>query len=158
MARPSGFTRAAAILAERTGHDFADPGHLARALTHASARGQAGADYERLEFLGDRVLGLVIADQLLRRHPEADQGELALRYNALVNAETLAGIADEIGLAEFVRTGAEISVASARKLKNLRADMVEALIGAVFLDGGLDPARNVVERLWGARIAAAVDM
>ncbi|MBK8458330.1 MAG: ribonuclease III [Phyllobacteriaceae bacterium] len=154
MARKAGFDRVAEALAALTGHDFRQTDNLRRALTHASARNDAGADYERLEFLGDRVLGLIAADMLVARHPQADQGELALRYNALVNAETLAGVADELGLAEFVQTGAEISLASARKLINLRADIVEALIAAVYLDGGLEPARRFIERYWGKRADA----
>jgi ribonuclease-3 len=156
VAKRSGLDRAAAALAERTGHVFADRDRLARALTHPSARGETGADYERLEFLGDRVLGLVVADLLLRRHPDAAEGELALRLNALVNAETLAGISDEIGLAEFVRTGSEISVASAKRLKNLRADTLEALIAAIYLDGGLESARRFVERYWSHRADAGL--
>lgn len=154
MVRRSGRERASAALAERTGHVFADRDLLQRALTHPSARNEAGNDYERLEFLGDRVLGLVVADLLLRRHPNASEGELALRFNALVNADTLAEIADEIGLAEFVRTGAEISAASAKRLKNLRADIVEALIAAVYLDGGLEPARAFIDRYWDRRADA----
>ncbi|MFZ1679535.1 MAG: ribonuclease III [Rhizobiaceae bacterium] len=143
------------VLAERIGYVFADPERLNIALTHASARaGKPGADYERLEFLGDRVLGLVVADMLFRRHPEANQGELALRLNALVNGETLALVADEIGLADFVRTGQEISRASARRLTNLRADIVEALLAAIYLDGGMAPARAFVERFWAARAEA----
>lgn len=155
MARKGGFDRAVEALAGATGHVFRDPAHLRNALTHPSARAETGADYERLEFLGDRVLGLVAADMLLGRYPQADQGELALRYNALVKAETLAGVADEIGLAEYALTGAEISVASAKKLTNLRADLVEALIAAIYLDGGLEPARAFVERYWGKRADAA---
>lgn len=154
MARKAGFDLAADALAGRTGHVFRDAALLSAALTHPSARSETGADYERLEFLGDRVLGLIAADLLFRRHPAADQGELALRYNALVNAETLASVADELGLAEFIRTGAEISVASAKKLTNLRADIVESLIAAIYLDGGLEPARVFVERFWGKRADA----
>ena len=91
----------AEALRERTGHSFRDPQRLQRALTHASARSaHAGVDYERFEFLGDRVLGLVVADMLLAAFPEALEGELSLRLNALVNAETLSRIAEEIGLPE----------------------------------------------------------
>lgn len=157
MGRKTGLDRAVTALAERAGHAFADTTHLAAALTHSSARAETGADYERLEFLGDRVLGLLAAELLVTRQPSADQGELALRYNALVNAETLASIADELGLAEFIRTGSEISVASAKKLTNLRADIVEALIAAIYLDGGLEPARRFVERYWGKRADADVN-
>ncbi|TIT76569.1 MAG: ribonuclease III, partial [Mesorhizobium sp.] len=88
---------------ERTGHVFADRQRLQRALTHASARStHAGVDYERFEFLGDRVLALVVADMLLAAFPDAAEGELSLRLNALVNAEALSGIAEEIGLPALV--------------------------------------------------------
>ncbi|MBO6719241.1 MAG: ribonuclease III [Rhizobiaceae bacterium] len=132
-----------------TGHTFSDRELLERALTHASAR--KGIDYQRLEFLGDRVLGLVISEMLFSAFPDAPEGELSVRLNALVNAETLAAIAEEIGLPAFIKTGSEIRALSGRKRVNVRADVTEALIAALYLDGGLDAARAFVRRHWAKR-------
>src|SRR5690242_20187625 len=138
-------------LEERIGYAFRDERRLQRALTHASARGGRGADYQRLEFLGDRVLGLVIAEMLFQEYDVADEGELSLRLNALVNAETLAGIAEQIDLIDLVRAGGDIKTLSGRKRVNLRADVMEALIAALYLDGGLDVARTFIVRYWQPR-------
>lgn len=143
----------ATALGERIGHTFLDAARLQRALTHASARGEAGSDYERFEFLGDRVLGLVIAEMLFDAFPQADEGELSRRLNALVNAETCADIAEEIGLHEFVLAGRELKALTGRKRTNLRADVMEALIAAVFLDGGIDSARQLILPYWKPRAA-----
>lgn len=137
-----------------TGHAFLDHDLLRRALTHASARGGEGGDYQRLEFLGDRVLGLVVAQMVFEANPRAPEGELSLRLNALVNAETLAGIADEVGLSELILAGSELRTLSGRKRVNLRADVMEALIAAVYLDGGLEAARAFVRRHWEGRSKA----
>jgi ribonuclease-3 len=158
-----------AALQAATGHAFSNAERLARALTHASARalqqGRGGharpvkaADYERLEFLGDRVLGLVIAELLLELYPDAAEGELSVRLNALVNAEVCAAMADEIGITPHIITGPEIASASAAKLVNLRADVMEGIIAAIHLDGGLDAARAFIRRFWHerARIGAAI--
>ncbi|MFZ1774175.1 MAG: ribonuclease III [Rhizobiaceae bacterium] len=143
---------AAVHLTRVTGHRFADIDRLKRALTHSSARkASAGSDYERLEFLGDRVLGLLVAEMLFARFPDATEGELSLRLNALVNAETCAEVADDLGISQFVRTGAEIGTSAVAKLRNLRADIVEALIAAIYLEGGLDAVRPVIENFWGKR-------
>ncbi len=136
-----------------TGHKFADSKLLERALTHASAR--KGIDYQRLEFLGDRVLGLLISELLFSVFPDAPEGELSVRLNALVNAEALAEIAEEIGLPAFIETGAEIRALSGRKRVNVRADVVESLIAALYLDGGLEAARAFVSRHWAERAQAA---
>jgi ribonuclease-3 len=151
LKRPTG-KALADVLRERTGHDFADLERLQRALTHASARGvRSGADYERFEFLGDRVLGLVVADMLFKAFPAAAEGELSVRLNALVNAEALAEIADEIGLTEFIRAGSEVKTLAGRKRVNIRADALESLIAALYLDGGLDVARRFITRYWEPR-------
>ncbi len=140
-----------AALATVTGHDFADRTLADGALTHASARGASRADYQRLEFLGDRVLGLVVADMLYASFPEAPEGELSVRLNALVNAETLAEIADEAGISELIRSGSDVRALSPRNRVNLRADAIEALIAALYLDGGIEAARAFIHRWWKPR-------
>jgi ribonuclease-3 len=144
----------ALALKEPTGHLFRDHVRLRRALTHASARGSTGADYERLEFLGDRVLGLIVADLLFNAFPAASEGELSLRLNALVNAETLAEIADEVGLPQLIHAGAEIRSMEGRKRVNLRADALESLIAALYLEGGIETARRFILRYWEPRSKA----
>jgi ribonuclease III len=140
-------------IASLTGHAFSDRDLLERALTHASAR--KGVDYQRLEFLGDRVLGLLISEMLFSAFAEAPEGELSVRLNALVNAETLAAIAEEIGLPEFIKTGSEIRALSGRKRVNVRADVTEALIAALYLDGGMEAARAFIRKHWAERAQSA---
>ena len=149
--RPSLTGADLALALERiTGHVFSDGERVRRALTHASVRNADGLDYERFEFLGDRVLGMVVADLLFHAYPAAPEGELSLRLNGLVNAEALAEIAEEIGLPDLVRVGGELRGAG-RKNTNLRADSLEALIAALYLDGGLDVARDFIHRHWVER-------
>lgn len=139
----------ALALAPVTGHVFRDQKRLQRALTHGSARAaHAGVDYQRFEFLGDRVLGLTIADMLFKAYPDAPEGELSLRLNALVNADTLAEIAEQIGLPDLIHAGAEMRARTGQKRVNLRADAMEALIAALYLDGGLDIAAAFIHRYW----------
>lgn len=142
-------------LEEITGHRFVDAGRLDRALTHASARGRAGRDYERLEFLGDRVLGLCVAEMLFEEFQSADEGELSVRLNQLVNANTLAAVADELSLGDFIRTGSDVRQLRDSHRKNLRADVVESLIATIYLDGGLDAVRPFIRRYWKGRAAEA---
>jgi ribonuclease-3 len=134
-----------------TGHDFVDLARLDRALTHSSARGRTGRDYERLEFLGDRVLGLCIAEMLFAEFGEADEGELSVRLNSLVNADTLASVADELALTPLIRTGADMGNVGSARLRSVRADVVESLIATIYLDGGLDAARAFITRCWARR-------
>ena len=131
---------------------FTDAALLRRALTHASAGD--GKDYQRLEFLGDRVLGLVVAQMVFEANPGAPEGELSLRLNALVNAETLADIADEIGLSRLIVAGSELRTLTGRKRVNLRADVMEALIAALYLEGGLEAAQRFIGRYWEGRSKA----
>ncbi len=144
-------------LADRLGHGFARPELLARALTHPSAaHRQGGTDdsYERLEFLGDRVLGLIVADLLMARFPREPEGALAVRHAELVRRETLAEVAGEIGLDAYLRLAKGEEAAGERRNPALLADACEAVIGALYLDGGLAVAWAFVERLWGARLEA----
>ncbi|OCW57704.1 ribonuclease III [Hoeflea olei] len=139
---------------ERIGHRFADHDRLERALTHASLRSPARGNYERLEFLGDRVLGLCVAELLFSQYREASEGELSVRLNQLVSAQTCAQVADEIGLHEFIRTGSEIKKLTGSRMVNVRADVVESLIAAIYLDAGLEAARNFIHAHWKARSLA----
>lgn len=141
-------------LEKRLGHEFRDYANLERALTHSSVRKKT-ADffhYERLEFLGDRVLGLCVADFLHSRFPDADEGELSLRFNALVKSGTLVEIADELALHEFIRTGGDIKELTGKRLQSVRADVLEALIASIYLDGGLAAASAFVRRFWESRL------
>ncbi len=140
-----------AELEKRTGHKFSNRERLERALTHSSAKSRTGNDYQRMEFLGDRVLGLCIAELLFSNFPSANEGELSVRLNALVNADTLAEVADEIGLHEFIRTGADVGDLTSDRQKNMRADVVESLIATIYLDGGLDAANAFIQRYWSER-------
>lgn len=151
----TGAVRSPSGLEQRIGYTFNDPSRLDGALTHASARTSGGTDYQRLEFLGDRVLGLVVADWLYASHPSAAEGEMSVRLNALVNAETLASIAEEVGLTDFIKAGRELRGVSGRKRVNMRADVMEALIAAIYLDGGFDPARDFVRRFWEGHAESA---
>lgn len=139
---------------EITGHEFRDEERLERALTHASARNANERNYERLEFLGDRVLGLVVAELLFETFPNANEGELSVRLNQLVDAITCAEIAEEIGLHLLIRTGSEIRSLTGRKRQSLRADVMESVIATIYLDGGLEAARPFITRHWHKRAAA----
>ena len=140
-------------LVARLGHDFAHRARLEQALTHPSASSPARPDNQRLEFLGDRVLGLVIAEALFEAHPEAAEGALAPRYNALVRRETLAAIAEDVGLGEHLRLGRSESLSGGRRKAAILADAMEAVIAALYLDGGMAVARRVIRAEWGARLA-----
>ncbi|MEM9330972.1 MAG: ribonuclease III [Pseudomonadota bacterium] len=140
-------------LEERLNYRFSSFGELERALTHSSFRRNSDDrfHYERLEFLGDRVLGLCVADTLCRRFPDAEEGELSLRLNALVKGETLAEIADELKLHEYIRTGGDLKSVTGKRMQSVRADVMEAVIASVYLDGGLEAARDLIAHIWGDR-------
>jgi ribonuclease III len=142
-------------LEERIGYRFADPALLDSALSHISAlkgaRNRAGS-YQRLEFLGDHVLGLVISAMLFRAFPRADEGELSRRLADLVRKETCAEIARAIDLGATIRLGSSEANAGGRTRPAILADVCEALIGAVYLDGGFIAAEALVGRLWEARM------
>ncbi|MBF9034878.1 ribonuclease III [Rhodobacterales bacterium HKCCE2091] len=138
--------------AARLGHDFADPGLLIRALTHSSLSSETRPDNQRLEFLGDRVLGLVVAEALLAADAGAREGQLAPRFNALVRKETCAEIAREIDLGAVLKLGKSEQVSGGRRKAALLGDAMEAVIAAVYLDAGFDTARALVLRLWTPRL------
>ncbi|MFN0045576.1 MAG: ribonuclease III [Sphingorhabdus sp.] len=123
-----------------------------RALTHGST-GQP--DYQRLEFLGDRILGLVIADLLYHRFDSEAEGRLSHRLNALVSGSTCAEIARQIELFSYIKLGKQARDDGAQQSDNVLGDAMEALIGALYLDHGLDAARAFIERLWGPLIETA---
>jgi ribonuclease-3 len=135
-------------------YKFASYQRLDRALTHSSARDPESGNYERLEFLGDRILGLCIAELLFGRFGDADEGELSVRLNNLVSAEACAVIAGDLNLHQFIRTGADIKNVNASNMLNVRADVIEALIAAIYLDGGLPAARDFILKFWTKRALA----
>lgn len=146
---------AQAAFAIRLGHDFTDPRLLVEALTHASLSGPVRRDNQRLEFLGDRVLGLVIAEALLGADTGAREGELAPRFNALVRREALAEVAEHIELGEALIMGKSERATGGRRKQALLADAMEAVIAAVYQDAGFETARALVLRHWKDRIATA---
>ncbi len=137
---------------QRLGHRFASPDLLVRSLTHASISSATRPDNQRLEFLGDRVLNLIIAEALFQQDPEASEGQLAPRYNALIRKETCAEIAREIDLGAVMKLGRSEMKTGGRKKVAMLGDAMEAVIAAIYLDAGLEAARSVVLTLWGARI------
>lgn len=148
-----------ASLAELEGiinYKFSDNGRLDRALTHSSARDPKAGNYERLEFLGDRILGLCIAELLFGRFSEAAEGELSVRLNNLVSAEACASVADDISIYKYILTGSDVKNIKASTMLNVRADVMESLIAAIYLDGGLDDARSFILKFWTSRALAEV--
>lgn len=138
----------------RIGHVFRQPALLVQAVTHASISSPTRADNQRLEFLGDRVLGLCMAEALLGADTAASEGQLAPRFNALVRKEACAEVAREIGLGEVLKLGRSEMMSGGRRKEALLGDAMEALIAAVYLDAGFEAARALVLRLWGPRIGA----
>lgn len=138
----------------RLGHQFRKPDLLLRAVTHASIGTATRPDNQRLEFLGDRVLGLVMAEALLAADPDAREGQLAPRFNALVRKETCADVAREVGLGDVLKLGRSEMLTGGRRKEALLGDAMEAVIAAVYQDAGFEAARALVLRLWGGRIAA----
>lgn len=138
--------------AKRLGHDFDRPELLVRALTHPSISSATRPDNQRLEFLGDRVLGLVMSEALLRADKSASEGQLAPRFNALVRKETCADVAREIDLGAVLKLGRSEMLSGGRRKQALLGDAMEAVIAAVYLDAGFETARDLILRLWGKRI------
>ena len=137
---------------ERIGHRFANPELLVQALTHGSIATATRPDNQRLEFLGDRVLGLAMATALLDADAKASEGQLAPRFNALVRKEACADVAREIGLGDVLKLGRSEMLSGGRRKEALLADGLEALIAAVYVDAGFEAAQDFVLRLWGDRV------
>ncbi|MDX2258390.1 MAG: ribonuclease III [Hyphomicrobiaceae bacterium] len=143
-----------ADLEKTIGYKFKDGGILERALTHASLRGGKGvrADNERLEFIGDRVLGLAIAELLGELYPDAREGELARRFNKLVCGDACAMVARDIGLGAHLILSAGEADSGGRDKDTILADAMEALLAAIFLDGGFAKSRTVIRAIWSRHV------
>ena len=138
-----------AELEEILGYRFNDSGLLTRALTHSSLKNSGNdASYERLEFLGDRVLGLIIAELLIDEFPDSAEGKLAPRLASLVSGRTLADVARNLGLAKFILMTDGEAAAGTNERDSVLADCCEAIIGSVYRDGGLNAATTLVRRYW----------
>ena len=147
-------------LRQALGDPRLDPELLERALTHRSFAYEHGGlpTNERLEFLGDSVLGVVITEALYRRHPDLSEGRLAKLRAAVVNARALAGVGRGIGLGEHIKLGRGEEATGGRDKASIVSDTVEALIGAIHLSGGIEEASRIVHRLFDPLLAAASDM
>ena len=140
-------------LEARLGHTFSRPDLLVRAVTHSSRSSTTREDNQRLEFLGDRVLGLVMAEALLAHDRGASEGQLAPRFNALVRKEACAEVAVEIDLGAALKLGRSEMMSGGRRKQALLGDAMEAVIAAVYKDAGFEVARDMILRLWGKRIS-----
>jgi ribonuclease-3 len=138
-------------LEKHLGHAFKDKALLKRALTHASA--SAGASNERLEFLGDRVLGLIAAEKLHALYPDDAEGALALKFNALARRDACAAAAEAAGLSDYLILANSENVSGGRRKAAILAGACEAVIAALYLDGGLEAARQFIEKYWADSFA-----
>ncbi len=143
-------------LEQRIGYRFKNSGYMEQALTHSSKSGTA--NNERIEFLGDRVLNLVMAHTLYEQFPADPEGSLAKRHSALVQGPMLAAVAITINLGDFMNLSEAERTSGGAENENILSDGMEALLGAVFLDGGLEPARDVIIRLWDKYILTHTDV
>ena len=145
-------------LAEILAYEPQDSALFIEALTHGSSTTKAAArTYQRLEFLGDRVLGLSIAHELYRRFPHEAEGQLSARLNGLVAGEVCADVARQLGLPPLVRMGKQARDDGGRDSDNILGDVIEALIGALYLEAGMDKAEAFILASWGARIGAVLE-
>jgi ribonuclease-3 len=143
-------------LEERFGHRFSDRALLERALVHRSASAETGAgDNETLEFLGDAVLDLAVSELLIRRHPEFDEGQLSRLRAAMVNARYLAQLARELDIGAFLKLGKGEQKSGGRDKESILSAAYEAVLGAVFFDGGYRAATRAVERQLGRAVDEA---
>lgn len=152
----AGSDAAISALQRRIGYQFVDRDLLLTALTHASAVRDGGAPvratYQRLEFLGDRVLGLIITEMLLKAFPKAPEGQLAQRLTGLVRNESCAEVALALDLGQAIRLGGGEAQSGGRNKAAILGDVCEAVLGAIHLDGGIDAAREFVEANWRSRM------
>lgn len=139
------------------GYEFSRPELLRRAVTHASAATEAWNAYERLEFLGDRVLGLMVAEQLLGRFPREREGEIARRHVQLVRKETLAEVSRRLGVGQFLLLSRGEEEAGSRDSESILADVMEAILAALYLDGGLEPVRRFICEHWTPLLEAELE-
>lgn len=147
--------KSTSALEERIGHHFSDQKLLEHALTHVSGvggRSKRTDSYQRLEFLGDHVLGLVISELLFQSFPKAEEGELSRRLADLVRREACAEAAVAMDLGPHIKLGSSEAQSGGRKKSAILADVCEAVIGAVFLDGGYDAASQSIDRFWRGRM------
>lgn len=145
-------------LEARLGYVFENPALLQRALTHSSAVSpskRTSESYQRFEFLGDRVLGLVVADMLCERLPKANEGELSRTLNSLVRKETCARVARSLGMGSFIKLGESEARTGGADKDAILGDVCEAVIGAIYADGGLEPAYTFVARMFGDNLDVA---
>ena len=142
------------ILQEKLGYVFQDSERLSQAFRHASVTSKKQQSYERLEFLGDRILGLGVAELLYKAYPEDTEGELARRHSPLVSAETLCAVARHLDLQDFIQ--AETKDFSKNR-PSVMADGVESLLAVVYLESGLGPAQKIIERFWSPLIKEMVE-
>jgi ribonuclease-3 len=142
-------------LEERLGHSFAEPALLRLALTHRSVSSENPSrnDNERLEFLGDAVLQLVVTDHLYDEFPQLAEGKMAKVRAAVVSRHTLSDVARDIDLGDYIELAMAEERTGGRSKDSILADALEAIIGAVYLDSGLDAARALIDHLWGDRVA-----
>lgn len=146
-------------LETKLGYTFSDRSLLENALTHSSCANESRgklASNERLEFLGDSILGMVVADHLYRNHPDLPEGELTRTRSVLVCEDSLVIVAEELGLGEYLRLGKGEEAGGGRQRPSIRADAVEAVLAAVYLDGGIGSARKIIEKFILCREVASL--
>ena len=148
-------TRDQKILCDNLDYSFTNSDLLIDALTHSSLNHSIKMDNQRLEFLGDRVLALIISDALLKEDLIAREGQLAPRLNVLVKKDTCAEIASEIGIGSALLIGRSEVISGGRRKMALLGDAMEAVIAAIYIDGGLESARNSILKIWGERLKEA---
>jgi ribonuclease-3 len=139
---------------KRLGYAFKDPKYLFEALTHPSFSSTNRSDNQRLEFIGDRVLGLVVAEAIAKQDPNASEGKLAPRFNALVRKEACSGVAQEIDLGLVLKLGRSEMITGGRRKNAVLGDAMEAVLAAIYLDGGFQAAKDIILQLWEKRISS----
>jgi ribonuclease-3 len=140
--------RSAEKFAELTGYRFKDDELLMDAITHSSHNSSGRKDYERLEFLGDRILGMVVAEQLYKRYPQADEGMMARQFTYLVRKGTCTLVAKDMGLSELMRAGRSMEGKQTRSSNRMLGDACEAVLAAIYFDSGFAAVRKFILRYW----------